>query len=101
MRNLVEINKTSTRRPYWLLLALLLFFAGQIAAAAHWHDEANVIDADCALCVLSSATGAAITAAALTFAGLILCTFILTETARVIARPCAHAYDSRAPPQHA
>jgi hypothetical protein len=98
MQNLGKINKTSARKPYWLLLALVLFFSGQIAAASHWHDNADVVDADCALCVLSSATSAALVPDALVIASVTLCTFIFIEITRTITRRCVRSYDSRAPP---
>lgn len=104
MQNLGEINKVRARRPYWLLLALALFFAGQIAIAAHWHDAApsshtnSTLDSDCALCVLSSTAGAAVVAAALVIAGIALCAFLLTEITRTFISQRAHAYQSRAPP---
>ena len=99
MQNLGEINKARARRPYWLLLALALFFAGQIAISAHWHDAASTtLDSDCALCVLSSTAGAAIAADALVVAGIILCTFLLIEISCTFISQRVHAYQSRAPP---
>lgn len=100
MQNLGEIHKTRARRPYWLLLALVLFVAGQIATASHWHNDLNKIDADCALCVLSSATSAAIVDSALPIISVVLCAFILAEITQAIAHRCVRSYDSRAPPQH-
>ena len=94
-----EFNKSRARRPYWLLLALALFFAGQIASASHWHDAAsNTIDSDCALCVLSSATGAAIVSDAFKVASIVLCTFLVVHVARVFVSRRAYSYRSRAPP---
>ena len=101
MHNLGEMNKPRASRPYWLLLALALFFAGQIAAASHWHDAAaNAIDSDCALCVLSSATGAAIVADAFNITGIVLCIFLAVHVARVFISRRAYFYQSRAPPLH-
>jgi len=100
MQNLGNINKLRAQRPYWLLLALVLFFAGQIATASHWHNNPDTLDADCALCMLSSATGAAIVTHALTFANIAFCIFILAEIIQAIAHRCVRSYDSRAPPQY-
>lgn len=100
MQNLGNINKARVRRPYWLLLALVLFFAGQVATAAHWHNDLDKLDADCALCVLSSAASAAIVTAALTFASVALSAFVLVEIIQTIAHRCVRSYDSRAPPLH-
>lgn len=99
MQNLGGMNKARARRPYWLLLALALFFAGQIASASHWHDVASsTIDNDCALCVLSSATGAAIVSDAFNIASIVLCTFLVIHVARIFVSQRAYSYNSRAPP---
>lgn len=99
MQNLSEFNKPRARRPYWLLLALALFFAGQIAAVSHWHDAAaSGIDSDCALCVLSSTTGAAIVADAVKIAGIVLCIFFLFHVTRAFVSQHVSFYQSRAPP---
>lgn len=98
MQNSGNENKRRALRPYWLLLALALFFAGQIATAAHWHNDLNSVDADCALCVLSSAAGAAIIDSAVVLVAATLFAFII-----LLAVPSAYCgvsrcYDSRAPP---
>lgn len=98
MQNFGELNKGSARRPYWLLLALVLFFAGQVAVSTHWHDVANTLDADCALCVLSSATSAAIASDALNIASIVLCSLLLIEFTCVFVFRRTYAYQSRAPP---
>ena len=106
MQNFGEFNKASAVRPYWLLLALVLFLAGQVATAAHWHDDRaafgdqSSLDLDCALCVLSSAAGAALTSDPLILASIALCTFIFTAITRTFIARRAPAYDSRAPPFH-
>lgn len=90
----------ATRKPYWLLLALVLFLAGQIASAQHWHNAvSDAADYDCALCVLSGAT-AAIIPDALIIAVIALVTFVSIEIARPLACRCIYAYQSRAPPLH-
>lgn len=94
------VQTQATRRPYWLLLVLALFLAGQIASAQHWHNTASeAADYDCALCVLSGAT-AAITPAALIIAGFALATFVLIAITHTFAGQCVCAYHSRAPPLH-
>lgn len=97
--------QASARRPYWLLLALVLFFAGQVAAAAHWHVDGepgqhNSLDLDCALCALSSAAGAAIASTAFALASLALAAFVFLPPAQAIIAQRVHAYRSRAPPLH-
>jgi hypothetical protein len=97
---MIRAHKLSqaTRKPYWLLLALVLFLAGQIASAQHWHNSvSDKADYDCALCVLSGAT-AAIIPAALIIAGTALVVFFLLENKRTFVRRCVYAYESRAPP---
>lgn len=87
-------------RPYWLVLALVLFFAGQIASSAHWHDIGNQLDADCALCMLSGANGAALTTSTWQPLSIPLgapLVLIIAAVVRCAATPC---YDSRAPPFH-
>jgi hypothetical protein len=100
MQNLGELTRVKARRPYWLLLALALFFAGQVATASHWHNDAAKLDADCALCVLSSAAGAAIVPDALIVAGVAVSTFIFIEITCAFIYRRVYAYDSRAPPFH-
>lgn len=90
----------ATRKPYWLLLVLALFLAGQIASAQHWHNAVSeAADYDCALCVLSGAT-AAILPDALVIAGIALFTFVLLEITRTFICRRVYAYESRAPPLH-
>jgi len=99
VQNLGDMNKARACRPYWLLLALALFFAGQIASASHWHDAAsNTVDSDCALCALSSVAGAAIVSDAINIASIVLCTFLVVHVARVFISQRAYSYRSRAPP---
>ncbi len=101
MQNSRSINNVRACRPYWVLLALALFFAGQIAAVSHWHDAAtNSIDNDCALCVLSSAAGAAIASAAFVIGGIALALFIAAASVRNAKSRCVCVYQSRAPPLH-
>ncbi len=90
-------NLHRNRRPWWLLLALALFLAGQTLAAAHWHDDSQGLDSDCALCVYSSTATAAVAAAGwqtpIVIVAAIL--FSLVTSVRLVAvRFC----DSRAPP---
>ncbi|MFT3930050.1 MAG: hypothetical protein QM709_07100 [Spongiibacteraceae bacterium] len=99
MQTLSEFNKSRARRPYWVLLALALFFAGQIAVASHWHEAtANTIDNDCALCVLSSTAGTAIVADAVKIVGIAFCVFFFVHSTRVFVSLRASFYQSRAPP---
>lgn len=91
------------RRPfrlksYGLLLVLALFLAGQIASSAHWHDAASQLDTDCALCMLSTANGAAAVADGwqlLVVPCIIL--FVLPFPA-MVRRTVVRFHDSRAPP---
>jgi len=67
MLKISRINTHSSHRPWWLLLTLVLFFAGQTLAAAHWHDDSpshkgKGLDSACALCVYSSTATAAVNA---------------------------------------
>ena len=100
MQNLGNINKTRARRPYWLLLALVLFFAGQIATASHWHNDLNKVDADCALCMLSSANSAAAIDSALPVIAVVLFACIFLFILPVTRSGFSRCYDSRAPPFH-
>ncbi len=94
-----EFNKSRASRPYWLLLALALFFAAQIVSTSHWHDAAsNTLDGDCALCVLSSATGAAIVSDTFTIASIVFAIFIISHVARIFVFRRVCSYNSRAPP---
>ncbi|MET0378699.1 MAG: hypothetical protein ABW049_06860 [Spongiibacteraceae bacterium] len=85
------------RRPWWLLLALALFLAGQTLAAAHWHDSSQDADDDCALCVYSATATAAVAAAGWHIPVVIAAAigFSLFTSVRLVAvRFC----DPRAPP---
>jgi uncharacterized membrane protein YhaH (DUF805 family) len=98
MTSLLENAMRSPRRPYWLLLVLALFLAGQVASASHWHDALDQADADCALCVLSSANGAAAIAKGWQFAAVLfygIAVFLFVPMAR---RSVVRFHDSRAPP---
>lgn len=93
-----QLQTRALRRPYWLLLALVLFLGGQIASAGHWHDNAKTVDSECALCVLSSATSGAITANA--WQAAVVSVFIFFAIYFVVppARETLRFYNSRAPP---
>ncbi|HET8710015.1 MAG TPA: hypothetical protein VFM32_01470 [Spongiibacteraceae bacterium] len=91
-------TKVARARPYWLLFALALFIAGQFATAAHWHDEGKTLDADCALCALSSAAGAAIAPDTPTIASVVVCAFFFIEVACIFISRHTRIYNSRAPP---
>lgn len=88
----------SRRRPYWLLLVLALFLAGQVASAAHWHDAIDQADADCALCMLSSANGAAAVAAGWQFLAAPLGSLFVFMFVPMVRRAVVRFHDSRAPP---
>jgi uncharacterized membrane protein YhaH (DUF805 family) len=98
MTSLLNNAARSPRRPYWLLLVLALFLAGQVASTAHWHDALDPTDADCALCVLSSANGAAAVGKDWQFAAVFfgcIAVFLFVPMAR---RTAVRFHDSRAPP---
>lgn len=105
MSALSDFFSRRARRPYWLLLALALFCAGQVAIASHWHHDSALndnssLDIDCALCVLSSAAGAALATHAVVMASIVLCAFIFFAPVCVVTATRVSAYDSRAPPRH-
>lgn len=91
-------GRDSGRRPYWLLLVLALFLAGQAASAGHWHDSANTADHDCALCVLSSAGGAALQSSGWQPLAIALCAFTAYFFLTSLRRGAVRFHDSRAPP---
>lgn len=87
-------------RPWWLLLALALFFAGQTLAAAHRHDDGiggKSSDGDCALCIYSSTATAAVSTAGLQAAVIFAAVIGFTQAAG-IRRAAVRFCDSRAPP---
>ena len=102
MSKLPRLNRHGSQRPWWLLLTLVLFFAGQSLAAAHWHNDSLVhkgkgLDGDCALCVYSSTATAAVNAngwqiPVVTFTT--ICFTALVSFNAVVVR----FFDSRAPP---
>jgi hypothetical protein len=94
------MNRRNTRRPYWLLLALALFVAGQIASAGHWHDDSKTLDADCALCMLSGANSGAAIHSAWPLVAVALFAFVSFFVVKLTQRCCSRCYDSRAPPVH-
>lgn len=83
-----------------MLLVLALFLAGQVASSAHWHDvaAANQLDADCALCMLSTASGAAAIGAGwqllIAPCSVLVAVVFLPMARRAVVR----FHDSRAPP---
>ena len=93
----------SQRRPYWLLLVLALFFAGQVASSAHWHaaDSVNQLDADCALCMLSGANGAAAITTVWQSLSIPLGSIFFVYFVATMRRSAPRFFDSRAPPQYA
>jgi hypothetical protein len=95
-----ELNGTSQRgrRPYWLLLALLLYVAGQCLSAAHWHNSEHASDAECALCLFSSASGDAVVAAGWMGLSIALCAWLSAFYTARVRRTTARFHDSRAPP---
>lgn len=102
MLKTARINKHRSRRPWWLLLTLVLFFAGQTLAAGHWHDDGlnhkgKSLDNACALCVYSSTATAAVNADSwqipvFTFAIIWLTALVSFNSV------AARFFDSRAPP---
>ena len=94
------LHDSHRRRPYWLLLVLALFLAGQAAAAGHWHDGGAQADSDCALCLFAGAGSAALTGSG--WQPLAICLgitvfLILTGAPR---RSAVRFHDSRAPPAY-
>jgi hypothetical protein len=89
----------ATRRPYWLLLVLALFLAGQVASAQHWHDTlSDAADYDCALCVLSGTSTGAITTSAWQAPALIVFAFVFFYCHVATQRAVVRFSDARAPP---
>jgi hypothetical protein len=88
----------TARRPYWLLLVLALFLAGQVASSSHWHEALAQADADCALCMLSSATGAAAIATGWQLTAIPLAFFAVSLLLVAVRRSVVRFHDSRAPP---
>ena len=86
------------RRPWWLLLTLALFLAGQTLAVGHRHDDSfHHPDNECALCVYASTATAAIGGLALPLAIALaaIAHFLrIRSVRRVVVRFC----DARAPP---
>ena len=94
-------NPVQRKRPYWLLFALVLFLAGQCLSSAHWHDSDQLPDAECALCLLSSAnSGAMLTDAWLPLVVVIICAPIFFYRNAQVRRIAQRFYDSQAPPSH-
>lgn len=92
------MNRRGTQRPYWLLLVLALFVAGQIAGAGHWHNDNKTLDADCALCMLSSANSGTVIDSAWPLIAAALFAFVFFFVVKLTQRSCSRCYDSRAPP---
>ena len=94
------MKRTSAQRPYWLLLVLALFIAGQAAVAGHWHDKGDPHRAECALCALSSANSAAAidSQPLIIVAALFVAVYLFTLPS--ISVGCSRCYDSRAPPAY-
>lgn len=94
--------KTSrSRRAWWLLLALALFFSGQTLAASHWHDDGSahgkLLDSECALCVYAATATAAIGSVGWQFVIPLFAVLWCIERASV-RRIAVRFYDSQAPP---
>jgi len=98
--SLSNFDRSFLRRPYWLVLVLALFFAGQVASSAHWHDAAKQLDADCALCMLSGANGAAAVASAWQPLSIPLGAPVFLLFVTAIRRIAIRFHDSRAPPHY-
>lgn len=89
----------ATRRPYWLLLVLALFLAGQVASAQHWHNAvSDAVDYDCALCVLSGTNTGAIITSAWQAPVIIVFAFVSFYCCVAIQRGVVRFNDARAPP---
>lgn len=97
---LQPFDRASRRRPFWLLLVLALFLAGQVASAAHWHEASAAlqVDADCALCVLSGANGAAAVAGGWQLPVLPCAILVVFLFVALVRRTFVRLQDSRAPP---
>jgi hypothetical protein len=98
MTSSLRNDPRSLQRPYWLLLVLALFVAGQVAGFSHWHDAVDQPEPDCALCMLSTANGAAAIAGEWQLPQLpsvyLLVSLLLVAVLRTVER----FHDSRAPP---
>jgi hypothetical protein len=81
-----------------LLLVLALFLGGQIASNSHWHDTTAPVDADCALCMLSSANGAAAVDSAWKLQVAPFGVFVISLLLVALRRAAVRFHDSRAPP---
>ena len=91
--------RRATRRPYWLLLALALLLAGQVASAGHWHNnDSNTVDYDCALCLLSGISGSAVTSIAWQVPSVPSFAFFSVYFFFSVRRSVVRFNDSRAPP---
>ena len=86
------------RRPYWLLLALALFFAGQCLSVAHWHEPSTGFDADCGLCLFSSATGGAFVSTGWLPTAIVASLFLFCFHVPCVRRSAPRFHDSQAPP---
>ncbi|HSB96844.1 MAG TPA: hypothetical protein VLC91_10355 [Spongiibacteraceae bacterium] len=98
--SLSNFDRSFLRRPYWLVLVLALFFAGQVASSAHWHDAATQLDVDCALCMLSGANGAAVVANVWQPLSIPLGAPVFLLFVAAIRRIATRFHDSRAPPHY-
>jgi hypothetical protein len=81
-----------------LLLVLALFFAGQVAGSAHWHEAVAQPDVDCALCMLSTANGAAAIATGWQLPALLFGAVFVSLFLVAVRRTVVRFHDSRAPP---
>ena len=102
MLKLSRAKQHSSRRPWWLLLTLALFFAGQTLGAAHWHNDSlshkgKGLDTDCALCVYSSTGTAAVNADGWQIPIVIFATIWFTALVSFNS-VAVRFFDSRAPP---
>lgn len=90
------------RRPWWLLLTLAFFLAGQSLAAAHIHNDKYThkgknLDSECALCVYSATATAAVNTDGWHFPHLVFAPISLTTLVR-IEFSAVRFFDPRAPP---
>lgn len=91
-------DSTRSRRPYWLLLVLALFMAGQCLSVSHWHATTSGSDFDCALCVLSSANQGSAPASGWLLLDLAFFSFVFLLLTCGVRRSALRFHDSRAPP---